>query len=108
MDEDQPKGEKTTKKLLMLLLVVLMVSTAVSCSRQITPVPAELKLAAAVGDWAELPKRVTRILLEDELGYKVVLREAAADTAYTALAESELGRGSTFTITLPKNRVASL
>lgn len=90
MNEDLPKGEKTTKKLLVLLLVVLMVSTAVSCSRQTAPVPAELKLAATVGDWAELPKRVTRILLEDELGYKVVLREAAADTAYTALAGGEL------------------
>ncbi len=78
------------KKLLVLLLVVLMVSTAVSCSPQIAPVPTELKLAAAVGDRAELPKRVTRILLEDELGYTVVLREAAADTAYAALAEGEL------------------
>jgi len=78
------------KKLLVLLVVVLMVSTAVSCSRQIAPAPVELKLAASVGDWAELSKRVTRILLEDELGYVVLVREAAADTAYAALAEGEL------------------
>ncbi len=78
------------KKLLMFLVVLLVVSTAVGCSPQIAPAPAELKLAAAVGDWAELPKRVTRILLEEELGYVVMLREAAATTAYAALAEGEL------------------
>ncbi|MBA7624790.1 Glycine betaine/proline betaine-binding periplasmic protein [subsurface metagenome] len=78
------------KKLLVLLVVLLVVSTAVSCSPQVAPVPAELKLAAAVGDWAELPKRVTRILLEDELDCVVMVREAAADTAYAALAEGEL------------------
>jgi len=78
------------KRLLVLLALVLVVGTAVGCSPQIAPVPAELKLAAAVGDWAELPKRVTRILLEDELGYVVMLREAAAGTAYAALAGGEL------------------
>jgi len=72
------------------VLVALVVSAAVGCSPQVAPVPAELKLAAAVGDWAELPKRVTRILLEDELGCVVIIREAAADTAYAALAEGEL------------------
>ena len=77
-------------KKLLGLLVVLMVSTAVSCSPQQASVLQVLKLAAAVGDWAELPKRVTRILLEDELGYTVMVREAAADTAYAALAEEEL------------------
>jgi len=78
------------KKLLVLLVVVLVVSTAVGCSSQIAPAPAELKLAAAVGDWAELPKRVTGILLEDELGCVIMLREAAATTAFAALAEGEL------------------
>jgi len=78
------------KKLIALLVMVLVVSTAVGCSPQTAPVPVELKLAAAVGDWAELPKRVIRILLEDELGYVVIVREAAADTAYAALAEGEL------------------
>ncbi len=78
------------KKLLVLLALVLVVSTAVGCSPQIAPVPAEPKLAAPVGDWAELPKRVTRILLEDELGCVVMVREAAADTVYAALAEGEL------------------
>jgi len=78
------------KKLVGLLAVVLVVSTAVGCSPQVAPVPAELKLAASVGDWAELSKRVTRILLKDELGYTVVLRDAAADTVYAALAEGEL------------------
>jgi len=81
---------KMMKKLLVLPAVVLMVSTAIGCSAQIAPAPVELKLAAAVGDWAELPKRVTRILLEDELGYVVIMREAAYDTAYTALAGGEL------------------
>ena len=79
-----------TKKLIALLVVVLVVGTAVGCSPQIAPVPTELKLAAAVGDWAELPKRVTRILLEDELGYVVIIREAAAGTAWAAMAEGEL------------------
>ncbi len=78
------------KKLLVLLVVLLVVSTAVGCSPQVAPVPAELKLAAAVGDWAELPKRVTRILLEDELDCVVIVREAAADTVYIALAGGEL------------------
>jgi len=78
------------KKLLVLLVVLLVVSTAVGCAPQVAPVPAELKLAAAVGDWAELPKRVTRILLEDELDCVVMVREAAADTAYAALAKGEL------------------
>ena len=78
------------KKLSVLVALVLVVSAAVSCSPQIAPVPAELKLAAAVGDWAELPKRVTRILLEDELGYVVMVRDAAAETAWPALAEGEL------------------
>ena len=78
------------KKLLVLLVVGLMVSTTVGCSPQIAPVPAELELAAPVGDWAELPKRVTRILLDDELGYVVIMREAAADTVYIALAGGEL------------------
>jgi glycine betaine/proline transport system substrate-binding protein len=78
------------KKLIGLVVVVLVVSTAVSCSPQIPLVPAELKLTAAVGDWAELPKRVTRILLEEELSYVVMLREAAADTAWAAMAEGEL------------------
>ena len=40
------------KKLLGLLAVLLVVSTAVGCSSQIAPAPAELKLAADVGDWA--------------------------------------------------------
>lgn len=75
---------------MVLLALVLVVSTAVGCSPQIAPVPAEPKLAAPVGDWAELPKRVTRILLEDELGCVVMVREAAADTVYAALAEGEL------------------
>lgn len=78
------------KKLLVLLIIVLLVSTAISCSPQVAPVPVQLKLAAPVGDWAELPKRVTRILLEDELGYVFLVREAAADTTYAALAEGEL------------------
>jgi ABC-type proline/glycine betaine transport system substrate-binding protein len=78
------------KKLLMLLLVVLVVSIAVGCSPQQAPVSAKLKLGTPIGDWAELPKRVTRILLEDELGHVVMLREAAASTAWSALAEGEL------------------
>ncbi|MBA7589868.1 hypothetical protein ES708_31961 [subsurface metagenome] len=78
------------KKLSVLLVVVLVFSTAVSCSRRVAPVPAQLKLATMVGDWAELPKRVTRILLEDELGYVVIVREASADTAWPALAEGKL------------------
>ncbi|GAI26200.1 unnamed protein product, partial [marine sediment metagenome] len=78
------------KKLLVLLVVLLVVSTAAGCASQSAPVAGELKLAAAVGDWAELPKRVTRILLKDELGYVVMVREAAADTAFAALAEEEL------------------
>jgi len=84
------KEEKLTKKLMALLVVVLVVSTGIGCAPQIAPVPTELKLAAAVGDWAELPKRVTRILLEDELGCVVMLREAAAGTAWAAMAEGEL------------------
>jgi glycine betaine/proline transport system substrate-binding protein len=78
------------KRLLVLPAVVLMASMAVGCSAQIAPVAAELKLAAPVGDWAELPKRVARILLEDELGYAVIVREAAYGTAYAALAGGEL------------------
>jgi len=76
-------------KLSVFLLLVLVFSTAVSCSRPSGPTPKELKLAAPVGDWAELPKRVTRILLEDELGYVVMVREAAGDAVYAALAEGE-------------------
>ena len=78
------------KKLLVLLVVVLVVSMTVGCSPQQASVSARLKLGTAVGHWAELPKRVTRILLEDELGHVVMLREAAAGTAWSALAEGEL------------------
>ncbi len=82
---------KGVKAGLSTLLVVVMLLTALSgCSRRGSPASEELKLAAAVGDWAELPKRVTGILLEDKLGYVVIIREAAADTAYAALAEGEL------------------
>ncbi|MBA7566205.1 hypothetical protein ES708_07893 [subsurface metagenome] len=77
------------KKLLVLLVVVLVVSTAVGCSPQVAPAPAELKLAAAVGDWAELPKRVPQILLENELGYVVIVREANSEQRWTALVEGE-------------------
>ncbi len=77
-------------KKLLVLLVVLMVSTAVGCPPQVAPVAGELKLAASVGDWAELSKRVTRILLKDELGYVVIVREAAADTVFAALVGGEL------------------
>ena len=83
--------EKGIKAGLSALLVVVMLLAALSgCSRRGSPAPEELKLAAAVGDWAELPKRVTGILLEDKLGYVIIVREAAGDTVYTALAEEEL------------------
>ncbi len=78
------------KKLLVLLVVVLVFSTAVSCSSQTALVPAEVKLIVPTGEWAELPARVTRILLEDELDYVVIVREGGAVSAYAALAGGEL------------------
>ncbi len=73
----------------VLLLILILMTTLSGCSPQASP-PQELRLAAAVGDWAELPKRVTKILLEDKLGYKVMVRDAAAAASWPALGEGEL------------------
>lgn len=83
--------EHSIKTGLGVLLVITVITTTIpGCSPQASSVHKELKLAAAVGDWAELPKRVTKILLEDELGYKVIVRDAAAAASWPALAEGEL------------------
>lgn len=82
---------KGLKAALGALLVAAMSLTALpGCSQRGSPVPEELRLVAAVGDWGELPKRVITILLQDEMGYVVMVRDAAAETAWPALAEGEI------------------
>ena len=73
-----------------LLAAAISLTALLGCSSQGSQVPEKLILGAAVGDWAELPKRITKILLEDELGYSVMVRDVAADTAFSALAEEDI------------------
>lgn len=73
-----------------LLAAALSLTALLGCSPKDSPSPEILKLGAAVGEWAEMPKRVAKILLENELGYSVMIRDVAADTAFSALAEEKI------------------
>jgi len=84
------------KKLLVLLVVALVFSTVVGCFSQTAPAPVEVKLGMAVGEMFGLTNQVTKILLEDELGYVVFIREGEPIVGLTSLAEGELDIYTTF------------
>lgn len=84
------KGKSLKVGWKVILVVVMLMTLLMGCYPTENLTHKELKLAAAEGDWAELPKRVTKNLLKDELGYVVIVRDAAANTAWSALAEGEL------------------
>jgi len=86
---DVMRGKGLKAGLGVLLVAVMLLTIFTGCSSGGGPEPKEVSLLAGSGDWAQLPMRVADILLEDELGYTVMVREASADTAWSALAEGE-------------------